>query len=143
MGGQPSGHRTLPHTADIRIEAWGPTRDACLAEAAAALVDSFADRSAASRVPPERTVVVDLAADTDEDRLLAVLDEIIYRLDTEDAVPLGVRVEDHAGGLRLTMPMADEDRVEFTGAAPKAVALGGLRFAADGTTWWCAATIDV
>jgi SHS2 domain-containing protein len=24
------GHRDVPHTADTRIEAWGPTREACL-----------------------------------------------------------------------------------------------------------------
>ncbi|HEV8559398.1 MAG TPA: archease [Actinophytocola sp.] len=37
------GHRAVPHTADIRIEAWAPTREACLGEAVAALVESFAD----------------------------------------------------------------------------------------------------
>ena len=36
------GHRTVPHTADLRIEAWAPTREECLAEAVRGLVDSFA-----------------------------------------------------------------------------------------------------
>jgi SHS2 domain-containing protein len=143
MNGPPQGHRSLPHTADIRIEAWAPTRDACLAEAGSALVDSFADLIRASAAPPERTAVVDLAGDTDEDLLLALLDEIIYRLDTEDAVPLEVRVEGRPGGVRVTMPVAAAERVEYTGAAPKAVALGGLRFTAEGSIWWCTATIDV
>jgi SHS2 domain-containing protein len=36
------GHWTMPHPADLRIEAWGPTREDCLAEAVLGLVDSFA-----------------------------------------------------------------------------------------------------
>jgi SHS2 domain-containing protein len=32
----------MPHTADLRIEAWAPTREECLAEAVRSLVDSFA-----------------------------------------------------------------------------------------------------
>ena len=36
------GHRTVPHTADLRIEAWGPAREGCIAEVVRGLVDSFA-----------------------------------------------------------------------------------------------------
>ena len=41
------GHRTVPHTADLRVEAWAPTREACLAEAVRGLVDRFAVVAAA------------------------------------------------------------------------------------------------
>jgi hypothetical protein len=41
------GYRTLPHTADLRIEAWAPTREACLAEGVAGLVATFADTAKA------------------------------------------------------------------------------------------------
>ncbi|MBA8824465.1 SHS2 domain-containing protein [Saccharopolyspora lacisalsi] len=68
-----SGHRSLPHTADPRIEAWGPTRQARLGEAVAAVVESFADVSTAR---PERTATTDLAASDDEDALVSVLDEV-------------------------------------------------------------------
>jgi SHS2 domain-containing protein len=37
-----AGHRTVPHTADLRIEAWAATREECLAEAVRGLVGSFA-----------------------------------------------------------------------------------------------------
>ncbi len=37
------GHRNVPHTADLRIEAWGPTREDCIAEALRGLVESFAE----------------------------------------------------------------------------------------------------
>jgi hypothetical protein len=40
-----TGHRTLPHTADIRIEAWAPGREQCIAEAVRGMVDTFADTS--------------------------------------------------------------------------------------------------
>ena len=134
------GHRLVPHTADIRIEAWGPTREICLAESATALVTSFADVSGAE---PQRCVLAELAADSDEDCLLALLDEIIYRLDTEDTVALGFEVSSRPGGIAVRMPLTGLDRVECTGAAPKAVALQDLQFAEAGGTWRCAATIDV
>ncbi|MDT0468626.1 archease [Streptomyces gibsoniae] len=41
-----SGHRALPHTADVRVEAWGTTQEQCLEEAALGLVEFFADTSA-------------------------------------------------------------------------------------------------
>ncbi|HKI42920.1 MAG TPA: hypothetical protein VKA66_21670, partial [Mycobacterium sp.] len=28
-----SGHLTVPHTADLRIEAWAPNRDGCIRQA--------------------------------------------------------------------------------------------------------------
>jgi SHS2 domain-containing protein len=134
------GHRSLPHTADIRIEAWGPTREACLAEAVAALVDSFADRSGAR---PTRTVHADLVAETDEDALVAVLDEVIYLLDTEDAVPLDAEVQPLQGGVRLRLPVVSVRDVELVGAVPKAVALHELRLTSAAGRWSCAATTDV
>ena len=140
------GHRSLPHTADIRIEAWGPTREACLAEAVAALVDAFADTSGAR---PARTAEAVLAADTDEDALVAVLDEVIYLLDTDEVIPLAASAEYRAGGLTLRMDVAPVRDAEITGAVPKAVSLHGLRFSPEpgdvGATarWSCTVTIDV
>ncbi len=135
-----SGHRAVPHTADIRIEAWGPTQEECLAEAVAALVGAFADTSHARA---QRTVEADLSADTDEDALLEVLDEVIYLLDTEGSVPLGIEIERRAGGLRVRMPMASVLELHLIGAIPKAVSLHGLHFSSDDRRWSCTATIDV
>jgi hypothetical protein len=36
------GHRKALHPADLRIEAWGPTREDCIAEAVRGLAGSFA-----------------------------------------------------------------------------------------------------
>jgi SHS2 domain-containing protein len=134
------GHRNLPHTADIRIEAWGPTREACFAEAVAALVDSFADTS---RAHAERSVTADVAADTDEDALVTVLDEMIYLLDTSEVIPVSASAGYREGVLRLRLDVAPLRDAEITGAVPKAVSLHGLRFAREGGGWSCTATIDV
>lgn len=133
------GHRIVPHTADIRIEAWAPTREACLAEAVAAMVGSFAD----IRAQPERSVSAELAADTDDDRLVAVLDQVIYVLDTENAVAAGLTVDIGSRMLRVVMPVADLEGVEIIGSVPKAVALSGLSMDHRDGRWCAAAIIDV
>jgi SHS2 domain-containing protein len=134
------GHRTVPHPADVTIEAWGPSREACLAEAVMALADSFVDATGAS---PSDTVVADLAARDDHDRLVAVLDQVIFLLDTEGVVPLGVDVEVGSATVQLRMPVASINDVESVGASPKAVALSGLAFDRVGDQWRCRTTIDV
>ena len=84
-----AGHRTVPHTADLRIEAWAPTREECLAEAVHGLVDSFA--VVAGRAPSGRARR-HLTARLDEDLLVAVIDEVIYRLDADGQIPVSADV---------------------------------------------------
>ncbi|MDR3656372.1 MAG: archease [Mycobacterium sp.] len=47
-----SGHLTVPHTADLRIEAWAPNRDGCIRQAMLSTVESLLDTSSAH---PQRT----------------------------------------------------------------------------------------
>ena len=121
-----SGFRLLPHTADVMVAAWAPTVDGCLAEAARGLVSSFADvarggaRSARSTSPaspgPEPELLVEL------------LEEVIYVVDAEDAVPVQVAVARTAeGGLVGEFGVVDRSTVEAVGPAPKAVTRHGLR----------------
>ena len=144
--GQPGrrgcGHRSVPHTADLRIEAWGATREDCIAEAVRGLVESFADVSGAVRY---HTVEGHLAAGSDADLLAAAVEEVIYRLDTSGEVPVAVEVGRAAdGGIALALRAVDASTVEFTGAAPKAASLSGLACAPDAAgRWSCAVTIDV
>ncbi|HEY8452161.1 MAG: archease [Micromonosporaceae bacterium] len=134
------GHRSVPHTADIRIEAWAPTREECIAEAVAAAVESFADTTGST---PTATVEVLIDPGTDEDMLLDVLSEVIYQIETTGQVPLGTHVEALPSGLRVRFEMTDADRVEPVGAAPKAVSLHDLRFTQDGDQWRCSVILDV
>lgn len=135
------GHRCVPHTADVRIEAWAPTREACVAEAVTALVDTFTDPGGAR---PQAEREFHARADDDEDLLVDVLDEVIFRLDTAAELPLRTEVaDDGAGGLRVRWHTVGTDAVELIGAVPKAVALHELRFGPDGAGWSCAVTLDV
>jgi len=136
------GHRTVPHTADLRVEAWGPTREACLAEGVRGLVDSFAVVAAArQRHTAERRFI----AGSDEDLLVVVVEEVIYRLDADGEIPVTAAVRPvPGGGVILTLALADVNEAEITGAVPKGASLHDLRCAPDAAgRWSCGITIDV
>ncbi|WP_157577049.1 archease [Saccharomonospora iraqiensis] len=137
----------MPHPADLRIEAWAPTRAECLAEAVAALVDSFADITEVgdhADAGAGAEVTSELTAASDADLLAAVLNEVIYRLDVADFVPTAAGIaEERADRVRLRLRGVGTDAVEFTGAIPKAVALSDLVLTRTGDGWTAAATVDV
>jgi SHS2 domain-containing protein len=66
----------VPHTADLRIEAWGPTWEDCIAEALRGLVESFEEviygLGTDGEIPA--TVEVSRAADDGIDLMLRVVD---------------------------------------------------------------------
>ncbi len=144
------GHRSLPHTADLRIEAWGRTREECLAEAVMGLVDSFADVGDLAESARGGVVRCHLSGETDADLAAQALEEVIYRLDADGLIPVSATARSAtAGGVDLTLVMADASTVDIIGAGPKAVSLSGLRLApgasesgtADG--WRGTITVDV
>jgi SHS2 domain-containing protein len=130
----------VAHTADIRIEAWAPSRERCVAEAVTAMVESFAETSASH---PTDLVEVLVDPGTDEDLLVDVLNEVIYLVETAGQVPVGVDVEALESGLRVRFRMTDADLIEPVGAAPRAVSLHDLRFTPGPAGWSCAVTLDV
>jgi SHS2 domain-containing protein len=134
------GYRTSPHTADIQLEAWAPTREECIAEAVTALVASFADLTGSE---PTGTAEALIDPGTDEDMLVDVLDEVIFRMETAGQLPLSTDVESLTSGLRVRFRMTDIGQVAPVGATPKAVSLHDLRMAAEGGQWSCQATVDV
>src|SRR5512144_96159 len=83
------GHRLLPHTADVMIEAWGASWEDCLAEAARALTACFVDTSA---VGATTAVPVVFAAAGEEDLLVRVLDEAVFLLDAQGVVVVDARL---------------------------------------------------
>ncbi|WP_433467486.1 archease [Spirillospora sp. CA-128828] len=136
-----SGHRGVPHAADLRIEAWAPTREGCVGEAVAGLVESFAD---VSGVPSSREIRVDVPPAPDADLLVAVLDEVIYRLDADGSLVLGAEITSTPdGGLHVWLAAGDAGAATGVGAVPKAVSLHELRFGRDARGWSCVVTIDV
>ncbi|WP_077490971.1 archease [Sinomonas mesophila] len=135
-----SGHRSVPHTADLRIEAWAPTREECIAQAVFGTVESFLDTSTAAR---HRTRRGRLIAASDADLLVAVLEEVIYLLDTEGYVPVDVHMEPVEGGVDVVFAMAEVNRLTQIGAVPKAVSLHELSLVGDKDRWRCSVTLDV
>jgi SHS2 domain-containing protein len=136
------GHRSVPHTADLRIEAWGPTREECIAEALRGLVETFAEvRELGHRRASERH----LTAGSDADLLAAAVEEVIYGVDTGGEIPAAVEVRRAPdGGIDLTLRVVDAGTVEIIGAAPKAASFSGLICAAAASgRWSCAVTVDV
>ena len=140
MADKTSGHRSVPHTADLRIEAWAPTRDGCIRQAVLGTIASFLDTSSAR---PSHTRVRRLTDDRDDDLLVAVLDEVIYLLDTTGEAPVDVDVDGADGGVDVTFAMADATTLPQIGAVPKAVSLNDLRFSHGQKGWRCAVTLDV
>ena len=130
----------MPHTADLRIEAWAPTRDGCIRQAALGTVESFLDTSSAH---PDRTRGRRLTADRDDDLLVAVLEEIIYFLDTAGEAPVDVDVNGTDGAVDVNFAMADASTLPQVGAVPKAVSLNDLRLSHGQRGWSCSVTLDV
>ncbi|RFS86071.1 hypothetical protein D0T12_05420 [Actinomadura spongiicola] len=137
------GHRRVPHTADLRIEAWAPTREQCVAEAVSGLVGSFADTAG---LRPHRTAVLNVPPEPDADLLVAVLDDVIYRLEVHGELVLDTEITTAPdGGLTARLKVGDATEATAIGAIPKAVSLHDLRLTRDSATeaWSCAVTIDV
>ncbi|GAA2510897.1 archease [Streptomyces thermolineatus] len=134
------GHRGVPHTADLTVRAWAPTREECMAHAVRGVAEAFVDLTGARGV---RSRVVELRADRDEDLLVDLLEEVVYRLDTEDEVPVDVVLTEVGGALRAELLMADTRTLTVIGAAPKAVTLHGLSLSGGPEGWTCSVTLDV
>jgi len=134
------GRRRVPHTADLRIEAWAAGREECVAEAVAAMVESFADLTGAAVTATEE---VQFGPGPDPDLLAAVLEEVIYRLETDGQLPLATDVTATGDGLQVRLTMVDAATATPVGAAPKAVSLHDLRFGPGPEGWFCTVTLDV
>lgn len=135
-----SGHRLVPHTADLRIEAWAPTRDGCIRQAVLGAVESFLDTSSAR---PDRARVRRLSADRDDDLLVAVLEEAIYLLDTAGEAPVDLDLTRVDGDVDVDFTMVDAGALPQVGAVPKAVSLSELEFSQGENGWRCLVTLDV
>jgi SHS2 domain-containing protein len=134
------GHASRAHTADEILEAWGPTREACLEEAALALVDTVA---AVGDIGWSWHHEAELTG-SDQELLVALLEEVIYHLDADGAAPVRVRVQPHAGGVVVHMWLTPLDRATAMGAAPKGVSYSQLTIhEEDDGRWRCTVTIDV
>jgi SHS2 domain-containing protein len=128
------------HRADLRLEAWGPTREACIAEAVRALVDSFVRRT----LPlPASKVSFEVIGSADPALLVAVLGEVITRIRTRHEVPIVTQVAATPGGVLLRCEVVDTGAVLPCGALPKGLSRHRARIAPSGKGWWCSVRVDV
>lgn len=138
----PAGHRILPHTADMALEAWAPDKAACIAEAVEALVGSFADVRDAI---PRESVTLRFDAADDRGLLVQVLDEVIFQEEVHGRLPADTSVTVRAGSqAEVRFAAVPVGEVEAGGAVPKGVSRHDLRFgpASDGQ-WRCHVIIDI
>ncbi|POX50397.1 protein archease [Streptomyces sp. Ru71] len=134
-----SGHRAVPHTADVRIEAWGANREDCLAEAVLGMVECFAD---VSRVRPTAVERLRVAGTGDDDLLAALLEEVVYRMEVHGRVPVDVEADAEDDELDVRLAVAELADVEITGAVPKGVSWHELHLGPGPYGWSCSVTID-
>lgn len=135
------GHRTIPHTADVIIESWAADFETCCREAVVGLIEVCVDGSRA-RVCDRRPFVV--APDSPDAMLLEVLEEVIFVLDTDPAVPVAAAVvPGPGGGLEVELTLAERHTVRPTGSAPKAVSRSGLTVVEEDGRFRCSFLIDV
>ncbi len=135
-----SGHRFVSHTADLRIEAWSPTREGCVREAVLGAVESFLDTSSAV---PARSRTSRFEVHRDDDLLADVLDDVIYLLDTAGEAPIDLELRSTDGTVDVHYSMADARTLTQVGAVPKAVSLHGLALCRGGAGWRGSVTLDV
>jgi SHS2 domain-containing protein len=140
MTGAERGHRVVEHTADEILVAWGPTRAACLEEAATGLVGLFAQVRGGAAT---RTCEFTLEGSEGTALLLALLDEVIYLLDAHDRVPAVTLVTDLGARLRVRLELVDVAAVEATGPTPKGVSRSQAHLRREDGRWTARALIDV
>ena len=134
------------HTADVIVEAWAPTRVACLREAVLGLVGACADIEAVgASVEGRDRVPVSLDPADDAELLVALLEDVVYVVDALDAVPVGAMLEERAdGGLAGWLETVPSAILSELGATPKGVSRSDLSFREDDAgIWRCRVEIDV
>ena len=130
----------LPHTADLIVEAWGPDDLACAEEAARALIEICV-----AGVPdPEAGQWIAQVSGSECDLVGAVLDEVVFALDTSIPAPVSADV-DRVGPSEVTirLGLADPESVRATGAAPKAIVMLSPEQAGREATLRCRFIVDV
>lgn len=150
--GTESGYRWQRRTADLWLEAWAPSREKCVAQAVRGLVDSVATtaRDAVSTArDPVSTVEFEVGGETDEELLVGVLDEVIYRMDVSGQVPVTSTVRAGSRGLDVTCGMAEVGTPGAgtrPGAPPRqrrSASLHAPRLSPGPGYWSCTVTLEV
>lgn len=137
--GTESGYRWQRHTTDLRIEAWAPSREKCVAQAVRGLVNCVVERAGDA----VSTVEFEVGGETDEELLFGVLDEVLYRMDVSGQVPVTSTVRAGSRGLDVTCGMAELRNMEPVSGMPKSDALRKPRLSKGPGYWSCTISVGV
>ena len=131
------GYRSLSHTADKSMEAWGPTLEALFEVAAEGMFSEAEDLAA---IPRQTDWTVELQSDTREDLLRSWLAELLWLWEREEAVPCEFEIRGIAEEpWRLSALVRGGPAPPgqpHTGAPAKAVTYHGLRIWQDEQGLW-------
>lgn len=135
-----SGHRLDEHDGDVAIDAWGPDEPTCLAEAVAGLVGSFARTEG---VAPEAVRPLHTVETAPEAALVALLEDVLYRLEVDHEVPVRIRLAAGGhGGYGGVAEVVAADALEATGPVPKGVTYHELAMTRGTGGWRCHVVVD-
>ncbi|SFC71063.1 archease [Streptomyces aidingensis] len=138
-----AGHSSVPHLTDLRVLAWAPTREECLAQAVQAMTEAIADPASAGPGAATRELDTVIPALRDEDLLLGLAEEFLHWLDAGGEVPVRAEVAAVPGGVRARVRLVRLRTLRTTGPAPVAVTDRGLSIGPAPDGWHCAVTLAV
>ncbi|HWD03262.1 MAG TPA: archease [Amycolatopsis sp.] len=128
------------HAGDLRIEAWAPTRESCLAEAVNALIGSFLGPA---RPPVSSCSHFHVTGANDSELLHAVLDKVIAAVLERHEVPVATAISATAQGVAVVCDTASAAAVVPVSSIPKGVSRRSALCHQFASGWFCAARIDV
>jgi len=140
------GYRYREHTADVVIEAWGPSLEAAFEEAAKAMFALITD---IERVEPRREVRVEVTGFDLENLLYRWLEELLYYHDSQNLVFSRFSVEsitrsndDYLLRARVYGEEFNPEKHE-PGTVVKAVTYAEMRVEKRNGTWYVSAVLDI
>jgi SHS2 domain-containing protein len=138
----PQGVTFLDHTADLVLEATGPTLEACFARMGAGLFAVFAPPPVAGAESTRLSIT--LSAPSPEELLVGWLEELLYRSDVDGLVFSGFETELNGDELSARVsgrPLLPGE--ELRGPSVKAVTRHDLRLEPGGEGWLAQVVLDL
>lgn len=139
-----AGHRFLAHTADVIVEAWAPTRAACIAEVLRAFGELVVGELPSEMGTPSvitSQIPVRIEGANDAELLALAVEEAIFVMDTKNVIPIRATLADADSALKGELYVAAVSDVEILGAAPKGIVV--TTFGKDADLWRAKVILDV
>ena len=138
-------YRYLPHTADVRFEAYGSTIEKCFANAVLAMFNIMTETD---RIEKKTVKKVKVSSESYESLLYDFLEEFLVLFDSEGFVPNSItinRIEKHDGIYRLEAEASGDTDMEKYEIKPdvKAVTYSEMNIGKHDDEWVAKVVCDV